>query len=63
MSPASNERTGWGSIRYGDDQFLVYSYVPSGMDSPQSEPDAPEAAGLPPKQETPAASGISSKAA
>ena len=44
MSAANTERTGWGSIQYGDDQFLVYSYVPSGMEASQSEPDPPEAA-------------------
>ena len=44
MSPANTERTGWGSIQYGDNQFLVYSYIPPGMNSTQSEPGAPEAA-------------------
>ena len=44
MSPANTERTGWGSVQYGDDQFLVYSYVPSGMDSAQPDPSAPKAA-------------------
>ncbi len=34
----SSERTGWGSIQYGEDRFLIYSYIPDGTDSPQSAP-------------------------
>ena len=52
MNSANTERTGWGSVQYGDDRFLIYSYVPGGMAAAVAEPGVLEVAAPEPATKT-----------